>query len=98
MKQWLTEHLDEIQKIFGIYVDIPKDFENYSAFITVFDSVEDFNNPKHWEGTPFEDYSDVYAEMKDKDLVEEIDGKYVFFDSNIYNLYFNYLCQEGTKY
>lgn len=98
MDKWFVKNVDVIQKTFSICKDIYPDYENYSAFISIYDSLEEFNNPKNWEGTVFENLKDVYTELKKDGYAENISGKYVFFDENLCKLYFNYLCEKNNYF
>ena len=60
MDKWFVKNVDVIQKTFSICKDIYPDYENYSAFISIFDSLEEFNNPKNWEAYFYSNYCDNY--------------------------------------
>lgn len=98
MEKWFVKNVHLIQERFNICKDIYPDYENYSAFISVYDSLEDFNNPKNWEGTLFEDFEDVYSELKEEGWADIISNKYVFCDKNLCQLYFNYLCEKNNNF
>ena len=95
MKQlWFKQHLENLQNEFNITKAIPMDYDNYSAFIVIYDSLEEFNSSEEWKGTVFDYYEDKFAELKDLNLAKEIDGKFVFYDKNMCNLYLNYLSEK----
>ena len=99
MKQlWFEQHLESFQKEFNIIKVIPLTYGDYNTFIRVFDSIEEFNSSNEWEGTVFDYYEDKFEELNSKDLAKEIDGKFVFYDENLCNLYFNYLCEKEIYY
>ena len=86
---WFYKNHAEIKATFDISSAIPETLHAYSQFICFYNSKEEFNDPSNWEGTPWEDSKDVYAEMVARlpGCVAEIDGIFMFVDFQVYNMY-----------
>lgn len=86
--RWFSKNLKTIKETFRINEPIPETLPAFSIFIQFFDTKEEFNNLKNWEGTPWEDSPDVYAELSELlGCVAEIDGKFLFVDHQVYEMY-----------